>query len=329
MVPSERIVGMALPKRMSLWRAVHMAAFQVLACIIVVLARVGYVYGPKFWQSNTAINFIAAWIPALIGVVVAFVPDKDLERHMRLRWRLTVASCFVVWSIVLWHQQTLTEANNKKDREELVAAAVGKSNDHADSKFHDVQQGVDKVHGEIGDVRQHVDATEKDLTSKLDQATSVISANIGKVGKPDPPIPAKLLFTLWDLAATPDSPVLSKIVQPNNDGAFPVEFIVMNVSESTADTVDIWVVICSLCLFVKEPTGFEHLAGADEHIRHRMIGSLNPGVSFEKITILVKSSTPNPFQIALRYSCNNCGGKLVPNQFAIITQGSAAAHKQP
>lgn len=300
---------MAFQKRMSLWRAVHMAAFQVLACIIVVIARVGYVYGPKFWQSTTAVNFIAAWIPALIGVVVAFVPDKDLERHIRLRWRFTVAACFVGWSVVLWHQQTLTEASDKAEREELVAAAVGRSNDHADSKFHDVQQDVGKVHDEIGDVRQHVDTTEKELTSKLDQATSVISANIGRVGKPDPPELAKLRFTLFrsDLLVEQE-PLMEDTVQQNPDGTIPISFLVRNASNVAAEAIDIWVEICTTCEYAKEPAGFDKPNGIQKQTRHMSIGELNSGVGNQVNVVEVRNSGPaQRIGIAFSYSCKNCG----------------------
>jgi len=176
-----------------------------------------------------------------------------------------------------------------------------------------------------GDLR----TTENDISTKLDQSTSALNAGLGKVGKPEPPVPAKLIFSLWDVTASADKPVLSKTVQPDDDGSFPVEFTFTNASESTADSIDIWVEVCGLCTFAKEPVGFEHPAGASDQTRHRVIGTLNPGVSFEKETILVKSSVPNPFQIAFRYSCKTCGGKVSQNQFVIITQGRLLIPEHP
>ena len=317
---------MAPQKRMSLWRAVHMAAFQVLACILVVIARVIYVYGATFWQSNRAINFIAAWIPALIGLVVAFVPDKDLERHMRLRWRLTVATCFVLWSVALWHQQTLTEKSDNKDREALVAAAVKRSNDHADDKFHDVQQDVGKVHDEIGDVRQHVDATEKDLTAKLADSTSVLNANIGMVGKPDAPEPAKLQFSLWkEGILDTEFPLKQASAEQQSDGSYEVRFMVKNISHVQAEMVELWVYICDLCSFAKEPAGFDNPAGNPKSVRHRMMQGLNPGTTIGDNNIDFKVQSPGVSNIVLMFksTCKNCGAVETSEQYFVHLNPSA------
>ena len=55
-------------RRMSLRLPLRLAGVQILACIGVVVLRVIYVYGATFWQNATAINFIAVWIPAAIGI---------------------------------------------------------------------------------------------------------------------------------------------------------------------------------------------------------------------------------------------------------------------
>ena len=70
-------------KRMSALRPLRIAAAQILACILVVVARVVYLYGLNFWQSTTAINFLAAWIPAAIGIVVG----AELRNRYRFKRR--------------------------------------------------------------------------------------------------------------------------------------------------------------------------------------------------------------------------------------------------
>ena len=92
----------------------------------------------------------------------------------------------------------------------------------------------------------------------------------------------------------------------------------------TAESIDIWIVLCDKCSFAKEPVGFEKPAGADDRMRHRVIGPLNPGVSFEKITLSVKSaSTDGFFQMGFHYSCKTCGGKILPDQIATIYEAPA------
>ena len=130
--------------------------------------------------------------------------------------------------------------------------------------------------------------------------------------------------------ATIENPVLTETVQPDTNGDFPVDFGIMNGSPSTAEAIDFWIAICDQCSFAKEPVGFEKASGADDHIRHKTIESLNPGVSFEKTTILVKSlATGGFFQIAFRYSCKTCGGKMSQTQVATIWEGSSLSPSMP
>ncbi len=308
-------------KRMSLWLAARLAAIQVLACIVVVIARVVYVYGPAFWQNTTAVNFIAAWMPALIGVVVAFVPDKDLERHVRLRWRLTVAACFVGWSVVLWHQQTLTEASDKKGREELVTAAVEKSNVHADSKFHEVET-------QVGEVKDGLKTTEDRISTKLDQATSAFSSGLKGVGKPDPPELAKLQFTFMDDSGLPE-PIQSTTVSQASDGSYPLIFAVRNTSAVQAEGVDVWVHICDQCSFAGEPAGFEHPKGSNEHQRHKFVGSINPGAAFDVSEVKINApSSAVQIHVGFYSSCKNCG-KIQPMVDYVLIPSPSPSFKPP
>ena len=88
------------------------------------------------------------------------------------------------------------------------------------------------------------------------------------------------------------------------------------------DSVPEVVIVNNGCSFAKEPAGFEKVAGSDDRVRHRIVSLLNPGVSFEKTTIVVKSApTDGYFQIAFRYSCKTCGGKIAPNQNVTIWKG--------
>jgi hypothetical protein len=126
-----------------------------------------------------------------------------------------------------------------------------------------------------------------------------------------------------------DKPALTDVIAPDGSGDFQVAFTVGNFSGTTAELIDIWVQVCDTCSFGAEPAGFEKPSGLDDRVRHRMIGSLNPGVSFEKMELLIKYPEPRGqyFQVAFRSSCKTCGGKVSTNQVATIFTGRLL--KQP
>jgi hypothetical protein len=304
-------------KRSRVIRLVITIVGIIFVCPLIV--HFGYRFGPSMWGNLHVVNFIVAWIPFILSVLVAFVPDKELEIHMRVFWRISVIVCGLLYSATLWHAQTLADIQSAKQINDAVDQAVSKANDHSDSKFAGVNQQVGTLGNKVEGVNQQQIALDKDFA----KATGDINTNLGKVGKPEPPVPAKLVFSLWDTKAIHDQPTLTQTISPDKDGNIPVEFSIVNVSESTADTIDIWIGLCDKCAFAKEPSGFEKPSGSDERIRHRVLGSLNPGVSFEKMTILVKSSaTGGFFQVELSYSCKNCGGKVVGPQIATVLLGS-------
>jgi hypothetical protein len=250
---------------------------------------------------------------------------------MRVHHRFLIILVGMSSSLLLWHQQSLTEKGVTEAQSKAVNEAVSKANAHSDEKFREVGKSVAGVDQRVGAVGTSLAATTTSLSGYIQKTADAIQktsdrldTSIGKVGKPDPPIPAKLVFSLWDTVATAEKPSLSTTANPDSDGNFPVDFTFVDSSETAAEGIDVWVEICRTCTFVKEPSGFEHPAGSDEHTRHRMFGSLNPGVSFEKIAILVKSeATGGFFQLGFRYSCKTCGGKVYPNQVATIIQGKA------
>ncbi len=272
-----------------------------------------------YWDSPRLINFLAAWIPFVLTVLFAFVPSAKEMKHpwIKWMWRGGVMAVGFGWSAMLWHQQALTDTENQQQ----IQKAVANANAPLERKFTAVQQDVGILGGQVQTLGKSLDNTSKILSDAVKASSDRLDASIGKVGKPESPIPARLVFTLFDLAATVDKPVLSKTIQPDSDGNFPVEWAFINASESTADQIDVWIQVCDKCSFAKEPEGFEKIPGADEHVRHRLIQSINGSVAFEKVTILVKCSLSNPFQIGFKYACKTCGGKVQPIQFATIIQG--------
>lgn len=297
--------------RMSLRAPLLWGAAGFAACGVAFLAFGLYI----LWDSPRLINFLAAWIPFVLSVLFAFVPSGKEIKHPWIKWgwRSGVVVVGFFWSIMLWHQQDLSDKANAKQTQEAIGTAVSKANAHADPQFTAVQS-------QVADVRGNLAAVEKDLESKMDQSTSAISTGIAKVGKPEPPETAKLVASLWEDTADLNHPVTEQTISPDSDGNYPVSFTLINVTDTAAKAVDFWVQICSQCAFAREPDGFVKNAGISEQARTKNIQQLNPGANLEKQTIIVRnnaSGLPAGFEIAIHYSCETCG-KMQPFQKLII-----------
>ena len=305
-------------KRLSPLKPLHIAAFQVSLCVAVVVARVVFVYGSTFWQSTLAVNFIASWIPAVIGVLVAIVPDKDLERHRRIRWRFSIAGVLVFYSFILWHQQVITEANESREKQEIVGSAVSKSNAHSDEQFAAVKKKVGDMGGQVGSLGQSVST----LTNTVQKTTTALGTDISKVVKPEPPELAKLQYSLWrEGIRVPDIPLMSASVTADKDDVYDIGFLIKNSSSVSAKGIDIWIRICDFCTFASEPEGFDRPTGTAEQDRHITFAEINPGAAVARTGIRVKNGKSGAigFTVLLIGSCTNCGGSTESPPLTVYT----------
>jgi hypothetical protein len=311
-------------KRKAVLRVISAVAAIVLGCPI--LVYVGRFYGPRAWNDLHLVNFIVAWLPAVFSILVAFVPDKDLEKRMRIAWRIVLISCGVLYSVFLWHQQTLTDTANAASERQAVTDAVTQANRHSDERF----RGVDN---EIGKVQNQV----QDVGHQLKTATGDIDSNIKSVGKPEPPELAKLEFSLpKDGMLEAEYPIKETTVDLHNDGTFQVRFLIKNISHVQAETVEYWVFICDLCSYAKEPAGFDNPSGNPKTVRHRMIAGLNPGVTFSENVLDLKldRATLPPrnlynLELSFRSTCKNCGALGKPSTLILHLNPVQAAIFQP
>jgi len=326
-------LGKEQSSRMEKSRSRILFGLRVLGALFVVFLawkffRVGYGYGVEAWSSARAFSFLKDWLPAVVGVMVGVVPGSEWEHKMKTRYRISIVIVGFIYSGILYRSQTLSDTDSTKQLRDAIGSAVTQANAHSDEQFGKVTDKVDGVDGKVSKVGSALADTATALSADIQRTADAIQktsdrldTSIGKVGKPDPPIPAKLVFSLYEVTATIDKPALYKTVAPDQDGNYAVNWTFANSSESTADSIDVWIRVCDKCSFVKEPPGFEKTAGSDERVRHRMFGSINPGVSFEKMNLLVKSeATDGYFQVAFRYSCKTCGGKIGPDQVATIVE---------
>jgi len=250
------------------------------------------------------INYAAALIPGVFSFFFGFIPDVR-ERHVA--WRIGILSLGILWSVVLWRQQIITERDQGNAITGAVNTAVDKSNKHSDEKFESVKSDLgtvrDDLKGQIGTTNGKL----VELSSDLRSGNETLS-NAFKTVKPFTPGKAKLIFSLWRENVTDDEiPVMFQTIQGSKEQSFKVSFFMKNISDESAGKGDMWVTICAGCKFVKEPDGFVKRKGADEHVRNRPFEHLESGISFEKMEIEISVPDDAPsIQATLTYSCDNC-----------------------
>jgi hypothetical protein len=280
-------------------------------CCDVILLR--FLYINDLWENVNIVNFLVAWIPFVISILLAFIPDKEMNASLRVKWRVVVIACGLFYSLLLWHQQTLTQKVASRDQEKLLSDSVNQSNQHSDKQIDTVRKDVQGVKGDLKE-------TSTKLYELFVKTGNDLSTSIGKVGKPAPPEIARIQFTIYEPnSILKELPILSRSMVPDKDGNVSVDVTFTNISDTAAEAVDVWIVVCDGCSFAVEPPGYDKPSGIDEHMRHKMIPLLNAGAGFEKTTIVMK--LPHPFPpwagIAFRYSCKTCG-KITDAQAAKI-----------
>ena len=311
---------MVLAKRTRIARVIGIGIGVVVLCPI--LVHLGRVWIPRVWGDLRFVNYFVAFIPTILSILFAFVIDKELERHMRTMWRIGIVACGILYSVALWHQQELTDKSNLETQKTIVSDAVKQANSHSDEKFVD-------VHKEVQGVKADVQGVKKDLADQIDKTVSKstfsLNESIGKVGKPVSPEAARVLFSLWKDNVSDGVPELTRTVSQGSDGNFSVDFSFTDVSTTTAESLDVWILIGEVCSYVKEPTGFENPSGTIPQQRHITIPLLNPGTSFQKTTLLLKCSLSPPFKMAVgfKYSCKTCGkmGEVQKAQVTVVPKG--------
>lgn len=279
------------------WKGV-LRLFLIVA-LIGVLALFG-VAVKKRWNDPNFVNFLVAWIPFVLSILLAFIPDSAMKILWRIIWRSGVILGGLLYSALLWHQQSLTAAAAKEDQRQLLSYAVNNANTHSDEK--------------IGSLSRDVQGVKKDLENTIgatiSQSTSSLSKTIGSVGKSQPPEKAKILFSLWPFNDD-GSPNLVTSLSPDKDGIFTINMTFKNAAiSSAADNMDVWIEICKICQFAGEPDGFDKPSGISEQVRHRVLNVLNPGIAVEKTPIKIKLTYEIPFfQIGFTYACAGCKAK--------------------
>jgi hypothetical protein len=273
------------------------SAFGPVASLVAVVLRWCVIHKDDQDFDLALINYAVAWLPFAISILVAFVPDM---RRAHIAWRSLVILAGLGYSFLLFKQQYLAMDASHKDQRAAIAEAVSKSNAHSDQK-------IESVRDQLKEQSQRMEGKLEGLSGQITKSESELTGSIGKVSVP-PIRYAQLQFSFYS-SSTQNMPVLVEGVKPGKDGDFTLDFFVTNIAdEVTAKSGEIWIVICDECVFAKEPEGFDKPAGSNEATRHKLFGSLNPGVTLAKMTIEVKLNLRSQaFQVAFKYSCETCG----------------------
>jgi hypothetical protein len=276
--------------------------FGACLCAVVILGAIQFY---RHRNDPKLINYCVACIPVVLTILIAFVPDL---RRAHMGWRLAIVGLGFIWSFLLWRQIVINSAADIAAQTNIVNDAVGKANNHSDDQFRSANQHAD---AKFGEVEKDVEGVSNDFNSGLKAATGDITAGLGKVGKPDPPSPPRLAFTLTDTPPTTDAPVRSETIKPNADGTYSFKFNVSNVADVSGDQLEMWLTLCKVCEFVGEPKGSDHPPGELPRMRHFVLGSMNAGVGHGEVSVTFKVTVPEvargPFGVTFAYACKICG----------------------
>jgi hypothetical protein len=98
---------------------------------------------------------LAAWISFVLSF--AFVPEHKMSTTKKILWRSGVIAVGFIWSVVLWHQQVITDKTAKEDQERIVTKAVTQSNEHSDKQIGAVRQDVQGVETDMQGVKRDLE----------------------------------------------------------------------------------------------------------------------------------------------------------------------------
>jgi hypothetical protein len=306
------------PKAKRKLRMVGIGMLTVIVCLV--LVHFGHIWIPRAWGNLKFVNYSVALIPFVLSILFAFVIDKDLDKHVRKMWRISIVFCGLLYSLALWHQQDLTDKSNIEAQKKIVSDAVNQANQHSDEKFASVQKNVGDVKGEVKDLGTSLDTTTKSLTSEVEKTSSALGMSISKVGKPDPPQLAKVQFSFTPVMLK-DWPIVQKTL-PLNNGAVDISLTLMT-TNVMAKGLRVWLRLCTGCKYGKEPTGFQALADIEEPTeRTLVVGDFLPRVAYSptiKFSVIPPDITNRGFLVVLAYACENCSAPDLDNDGQKLT----------
>jgi hypothetical protein len=266
------------------------------------------------------VSYASDLIPGVLAILIAFVPDL---RKQHMAWRIAIIIVGIVWSVLLWNKEVLTDAAQREALRTTIQEANKQSDEHSDRQAERLREAL-AASGTQSDVQ--ITAVNKNLAATTSTVIDAFSRTADQLNKrfeevkPRPPEDAKVTVSFWPVNIL-TFPVLVKSLHPDLvSGTVDAEFTFRNTSKVTARNLEVWVKICDECSYAKEMAGFDKVSGSPEQDRHRSVGDVHPGVFFEKtaVTLAIKPVFTS-IMIGFAYSCDNCGSVSVDGSMQLLT----------
>jgi len=291
------------PKQMSTRIPLLVAVASVSACALLWLGCGVYLY----WNDPRLLNFLAAWIPFVLSLLLAFVPEHKMNTTNKILWRSGVIGLGFVWSVVLWHQQVITDKAAREDRERIVTTAVNQSNQHSDQQIGAVRTDVQGVKNDVQGVKKDL---EDKLSDTISKSTSTLSESIGKVNKPESQELARLQFSLMTEEADQNPSLLPirQTILPLVGDVVTIKLSTTAVGKSPARNGIFLLRICDACTYVEEPTNSSAPNGDRSSSDRRMsFQQIYPGAWIDNVILKLRvTGNYQSFMIGCMYTCENC-----------------------
>jgi hypothetical protein len=257
--------------------------------------------------QDKLLNFAAVWLPFVLSIIIAFIPSSETRRKAHMRWRFYLMAAGLATSIIMWRQQDRAMDAARRDRE---AAAHAQQAAISQAITAAVSQSVEKStkHSD-----EQTEAVKEDLKAEFENSTKTLTgefskdaATIAEKSKPGPPGIAKIAFTFGPsgVANVSVKTMHTRLVA----GVVTFAFTYVNTSDVTATNTQIWIRLCPVCTYTKEPDGFTKKADAVLSDRYARVGNLAPGVFITETAVSVSiPDTITTLGIGFQYACDNCG----------------------
>jgi hypothetical protein len=275
-------------------------AVAILGCVAVFMWTFLHQQDPD--QQYKIVNFLSAWFPFAISIVIALIPDLGTKVKRGWVWRLGVVAVGFTYSFLLWNQQGINLSVARRDQQHAVSEAVNKSNEHSDQQIGGVRKDVQDVKSDLRDVKKDVQAT-------ISKTESALSADINKMKIFPPSEKATYEVSLWP-AVISNWPVREKSL-PKVNGVVTFGFSIM-VKGHMAKQTRIWLRLCQDCKYSKEPTGFQNLNAHTESVdpteRMLVVGDFLPNIVYTPIinVDVIPPTGQTFFLVAVQVGCENC-----------------------
>lgn len=96
-------------------------------------------------EDSHIVRFAADFTPVVITILIAFIPDL---RKQHMAWRVAIILVGILWSVLLWKREDLTERENRAAVSAATLNAVSAANAHSDQRIAKVEDLAQEAVGE-------------------------------------------------------------------------------------------------------------------------------------------------------------------------------------